>query len=827
MTTLIYKDYEYNVVYVDPSITSEGDGTTYDKALVNIPTTLVDNTCYLIRRTPKEVYTQTTAATNTSITHIMFMGMPKETDEEYDLITDESVKTAWGSDDAEYANVMGNALILNYIRELSLTRCFFFRNTSSTSATNTGPNPMFLREDVTGNDTFKQDVSVYVNHCKFGHYTFDMGNEEYRNSTETVSGYYYYCKRYLILNTIGNFVMKNTQVDYSSYIGSLMLNSSCSSSTYQPLLNTTVRYNQAIYVTCISGSVCLKNNLFNTLYSKDTCVSYYSSSSTAFYYPRLLSNPSANVTYTVNGSNVIRLCSPISSVQISLQNSKLFACNNTINNILYSDFWLPSQTLYISNTLDNMNPYFNSDATNQYQYNGTCHWANIEVYQVNINTTRFKNAKPSSNFNYKIFKKTYDTINYYGNHGDNLSKYLSNIYIHGFFSGLINGINVNNDDIYASTSLTIDNIDFGNATVTKSLFKISNFKAKYSQNKNDSIFFYDNYMDCPVISIRNKEIINYGSNNTNYHDYINVRPTSRPILLENIDIDCPLATALDLQNTKLKNVKARGKVNIGFRVSGTINKLVNCDLRNPALNIYSQDNDISVEELQVDYDNSFNSSIGSPQVSFDSSLSDYYGNSKIRIGASNAICFKESTNSSVDFLDLGTVVCPNHGKQGQFIQMCPMGKISSCSVYRNDSSATASLKFELNGDIGTGYYQTIGSNDYDTILLTPTEIGEKIITAFVYTENNISDKNIKDMFIIDLQQTGDNTSEEVFSDANSSVIGIVSEDTSTWSNIENGYAKKIEIPFNVISLENPIELNIRNGIGNNGNIYFDPDIKII
>lgn len=825
MTTLIYKDYEYNVVYVDPSITTEGDGTTYDNALVSIPTTLVDNTCYLIRRTPKEVYTQTTAATNTSITHIMFMGMPKETDEEYDLITDESVKTAWGSDDAEYANVMGNALILNYIRELSLTRCFFFRNTSSTSATNTGPNPMFLREDVTGNDTFKQDVSVYVNHCKFGHYTFDMGNEEYRNSTETVSGYYYYCKRYLILNTIGNFVMKNTQVDYSSYIGCLLwepnnyMNTSINMSTVVKLLNN------AIYANVYGGKAILEYNVFNTLYSCDSSVYYYDYSTSNGYTHNFLSTSGTQTTtlYSINNTRYVLYQSCNSSVCLNVWGSSLDVKNTIINNICYSAHWLPSHTLYISNTTDSTQ-YMTNSIQNYYYYNGSSYQSGLDIQNTTINTLMFKNAKPSSNFNYKIFRKKAIELNSYMNRTDDMTKYLGSIYLHGFFNGCINNITINNNDIYGQTALSVNNIILGTLSRTRDVLKISNVRGRYATKKSDAVWFWEDYMDCPVISLRNIEHESF-NNTTKYG--INSTPASRPILLENIDIDCPLATALDLQNTKLKNVKARGKVNIGFRVSGTINKLVNCDLRNPVLNVYSQDNDLSVEELQVDYDNSFNSSIGSPQVSFDSSLSDYYGNSKIRIGSSNAICFKESTNSSVDFLDLGTVVCPNHGKQGQFIQMCPMGKISSCSVYRNDSSATASLKFELNGDIGTGYYQTIGSNDYDTILLTPTEIGEKIITAFVYTENNISDKNIKDMFIIDLQQTGDNTSEEVFSDANSSVIGIVSEDTSTWSNIENGYAKKIEIPFNVISLENPIELNIRNGIGNNGNIYFDPDIKII
>ena len=45
---------EYDVVYVDPSRSTSGDGTTPAKALKSLPSTagdFLDNTCYIIRRT--------------------------------------------------------------------------------------------------------------------------------------------------------------------------------------------------------------------------------------------------------------------------------------------------------------------------------------------------------------------------------------------------------------------------------------------------------------------------------------------------------------------------------------------------------------------------------------------------------------------------------------------------------------------------------------------------------------------------------------------------------------------------------------------------------
>ena len=56
MATLIYDNVEFNIVYIDPTIASAGDGTTPALALSDLPNTLVDNTCYLMRRTNEETH---------------------------------------------------------------------------------------------------------------------------------------------------------------------------------------------------------------------------------------------------------------------------------------------------------------------------------------------------------------------------------------------------------------------------------------------------------------------------------------------------------------------------------------------------------------------------------------------------------------------------------------------------------------------------------------------------------------------------------------------------------------------------------------------------
>lgn len=51
MSTIIYNNTVYTQVFIDPSKTVAGDGTTPENAFFDFPTTLADNTCYVIRRT--------------------------------------------------------------------------------------------------------------------------------------------------------------------------------------------------------------------------------------------------------------------------------------------------------------------------------------------------------------------------------------------------------------------------------------------------------------------------------------------------------------------------------------------------------------------------------------------------------------------------------------------------------------------------------------------------------------------------------------------------------------------------------------------------------
>ena len=104
---MIYSNVDFNVVYVDPSIGTAGDGTTPAGALKALPANaadFTDNTCYLIRRTQESYATIIPNGENTNITNLLLLGMPNPSDLMYDFVPEEA-KNAWGADEAEYANV--------------------------------------------------------------------------------------------------------------------------------------------------------------------------------------------------------------------------------------------------------------------------------------------------------------------------------------------------------------------------------------------------------------------------------------------------------------------------------------------------------------------------------------------------------------------------------------------------------------------------------------------------------------------------------------------------------------------------------------------------
>lgn len=96
---------EFNVLYVDPSSSTSGDGSTPANAMNSLPSSISSvqsGTCFIIRRTSSGVTLP--KGSSSSINAMAIIGMPKPGDELYGFVPVEAT-TAWGADAADYATV--------------------------------------------------------------------------------------------------------------------------------------------------------------------------------------------------------------------------------------------------------------------------------------------------------------------------------------------------------------------------------------------------------------------------------------------------------------------------------------------------------------------------------------------------------------------------------------------------------------------------------------------------------------------------------------------------------------------------------------------------
>lgn len=190
MATLNYNTIEYNVVYIDPTLATAGDGSTPETALITLPNPLVNNTCYIMRRTSEETVIDMPQTKNSGLTHIILLGMPTSESQFYPIIPDD-VKIAWGSDTYKYANVRMNVASYtttpannqcfyeNSMEQLIVENCYFFRDANSGSAYQYLGMMFYL-----GKGSYTQDI-LFTN-CKFGYATYNIEDDDYLATNETV-----------------------------------------------------------------------------------------------------------------------------------------------------------------------------------------------------------------------------------------------------------------------------------------------------------------------------------------------------------------------------------------------------------------------------------------------------------------------------------------------------------------------------------------------------------------------------------------------------------------------------------------------------------------
>ena len=101
------------------------------KALPANAADFTDNTCYLIRRTQESYATIIPNGENSNISNLLLLGMPNPSDLMYDFVPEEA-KTAWGEDEAKYANVKSvvtdGRFQLPNLRVFLMHRVYLFRD---------------------------------------------------------------------------------------------------------------------------------------------------------------------------------------------------------------------------------------------------------------------------------------------------------------------------------------------------------------------------------------------------------------------------------------------------------------------------------------------------------------------------------------------------------------------------------------------------------------------------------------------------------------------------------------------------------------------------
>jgi len=175
MATMRYANIDFNVIYVDPSKSASGDGSTPANALNALPSTaasFADGTCYLVRRTAEAKAAVIPNGTNSSVKNLMLLGMPNASDELYELVP-AAAKTAWGADSAEYANVQSTAasgsFALPNANVFLLHRVYLFRD-------GINADQYILKF----NYTSSPGIGCFAfEHCKFGSRGIDVDKASY------------------------------------------------------------------------------------------------------------------------------------------------------------------------------------------------------------------------------------------------------------------------------------------------------------------------------------------------------------------------------------------------------------------------------------------------------------------------------------------------------------------------------------------------------------------------------------------------------------------------------------------------------------------------
>lgn len=812
MATLIYDNVEFNIVYIDPTIASAGDGTTPALALSDLPNTLVDNTCYLMRRTNEETHVSLKQTKNTGLVNTILMGMPFKDNTIYSMLPEE-VKTAWGNDSEinKYSNVLCNvqynneANSWNCTRDISVfyewetkifmaTNCYFYRDNDGISAyQRLGYIFCFPDDDLKANITF--------NSCKFGYTQYDLDNDDWLEQNEDIPTNTTKYPQRKARNYVGvwsansltfddcifNFVAE----DYGSTDGPRY-------DYLQPRYQPDIMHIQ-YFARTFNFNNCVVNTLQRWTY-------WYSSGSS---YP-----------YNTDGFGICYGNSTNSSANDKIlsqyRRDDYVKINNlTLNTIVTGNYYIDRPLMLNINNADHL--YVNG---------------------ISLHIKAMKNAQVD---NINVFRG--------GSFSTDSRTYTSKFIRFGDIRKSIQIDNImvdlNNSPVKLSNANVLEMYNlptacYGNpADYIKNIYvRLHQDRSTLNENNYRNQRAYNGIGDIVAIRARNDECWRWDSGSagywyltTNLNDgYFNFQNT---YLIDNIIVEAQYSDtyALSLKYIGAKSKSIKGRVylyNAIFDVDKIYNYRANQNGIYVSNNSFIKCNEYEADLTQTEYKYSGNAHLNYGWID---------GLSSAYIGKSNVILFDEHVGAGkYGMASQCQFVCPNYILQGQYFARNSNTICKSWNVVRQDSNAVATLRFNNNTCSINPPRLIVGMEPYKGIAITPVSLGKKKAVCY-FACKNFSENELwqgSDKFVVEIEcpyfetdkfdSAVTNLHYKKYTTCNEPWIS----DTSTWSGDTNLRVFRVEMPIEVFTLDEQIDVKVwYNWYGVNGYAYFDPDVKLV
>ncbi|MBR2240036.1 MAG: hypothetical protein IKO49_02265 [Bacilli bacterium] len=780
MSVLQFNGNEYNILYIDANIGANvGDGSTPATALANIPATLTDKTCYIVRRQEDNevTYVDLPQSWYDSLYYIMFLGMPKADDPLYNFM-EADAKTLWGNDTGKYARIRCNMssytnvdnwsgdnfndtnnktlLKTNSIRNFYAANCYFYRDgnggAQSSNANQFGYMFAF--------DYGSRFADVTFNNCKFGYTQYNFENDDYiaNNtdiSTDTSKYPQYKCQSYIGIQNCNTFTMNGCIINHvwtAAYGTSYAYYFTRGTAKCIRMRNlnkfifTNNQYN-VLYRNGYNNTDAVYENTNNiVLNDGNTGQESYNNGSQRT--KAIVKNIEINRIYTATGA------------RIDAQNLRVDVADLLVNNVHINHKVMHNGRLTSWN--------FNEANGSFLEFEG---YNSLNVSEIYADFT-------GSNINSARVLKLYSDNNTVGNPKD----FCRDIYIKMDPVGTLN---------------------MGGSIVDliRSYYMLNNTTSIENVDRNNDWDIYGYHANMTESSIVNNIVVE-AENTTNY--------------------------AIYCERFGFKSPFVKGRVYLGNSTADIKKHYNKISTSTGALVYGSSYYKCDDYEANLEYPN-YN---GTTQIAWQPN-----GRSSVYINKSNCILYNEMPTTSIYLASSNnSFVCPNYIKTGQFFQRNEVCFCKSWNTVRTGSNSQGSLRFNNNyaGINNNSYPLIVGHEPYSGIQIVPNSIGKKILTAYMAHKNMDASElgyiNRIGIHVICPEKYTDYFDNEKINTRHHEFVSEAvgwEPDTSTWSGDTNLRTYKCEIPIEVYTLEDPIDVKIWfNWYSVNGYVYVDPDFKL-